>query len=176
MKLGVEAGLDPGHIVLDRDPAPSKKGHSPLFRPCLLRPNGWMDQNATWYRGRPRPRWHCVRWGPAPGHRPPPSKKGGARPQFSVHVHCGQTVAHLSNCWALVYFILDNAGFRELTFNDLMHAIRCWVAIEHRLYALSVESVAFEIQYSHQTFLFWLTRVVGLWCCLTFLSNSYASE
>jgi len=25
--------------------------------------NGWMDQDATWYRDRPRPRWHCVRWG-----------------------------------------------------------------------------------------------------------------
>ena len=28
----------------------------------ILWPNGWMDQDATWYRGRPRPRRHCVRW------------------------------------------------------------------------------------------------------------------
>ena len=28
-------------------------------------PNGWMDQDATWYRGRPWPRPHCVRWGPS---------------------------------------------------------------------------------------------------------------
>jgi len=31
-----------------------------------LWPNGWMDQDITWYRGRPWPRWHCVI--PAPPH------------------------------------------------------------------------------------------------------------
>jgi len=31
----------------------------------VLRPNGWMDQDATWYGGRPRPRRHCVRWRPS---------------------------------------------------------------------------------------------------------------
>ena len=33
-----------------------------------------MDQDATWYRGKPRPRQRCVRWGrssPLKGHRPP---------------------------------------------------------------------------------------------------------
>jgi len=30
----------------------------------VLWPNGWMDQHATWYGGRPLPRPHCVRWGP----------------------------------------------------------------------------------------------------------------
>jgi len=29
------------------------------------RPNGWMDQDATWCGLRPRPRRHCVRWDPA---------------------------------------------------------------------------------------------------------------
>jgi len=48
MALGMEVGLDPGHIVLDGDPGtqlPSpKKGQSPpIFGPCLLWPNGWMD-------------------------------------------------------------------------------------------------------------------------------------
>jgi len=28
-----------------------------------------MDQDVTWYRGRPRPRQHCVRRGPAPPER-----------------------------------------------------------------------------------------------------------
>jgi len=39
MLLGMEVGLSPGHIVLDRDLAvPPRKGHSssPLFGPCLL--------------------------------------------------------------------------------------------------------------------------------------------
>jgi len=29
----------------------------------------------------------------------------GTTPQFSAHVYCGQTVAHLSYCWALVLFL-----------------------------------------------------------------------
>ena len=45
-----------------------------------------MDQDATWYGGRPRPRQHCVRWGPAS------SLKGTQPfPQFLAHVCCGQT-------------------------------------------------------------------------------------
>ena len=69
MKLGIQVGLDPGHIVLDGDPAPPPpKGHSPhpIFGPYLLRPNGCMDQDATWYGGRPQPRGLCVRWEPSP--------------------------------------------------------------------------------------------------------------
>ena len=44
-----------------------------------------MDQDATWYVGKPRPRRHCVRFG-----RSSPLK-GAQLPQFSVHVYCGQT-------------------------------------------------------------------------------------
>jgi len=49
MPLGMELGLGPGHIVLDGDPAPlPKKGaQPPIFDPCLLWPNGWMDKDAT---------------------------------------------------------------------------------------------------------------------------------
>ena len=83
--LGMEAGLSPGDIVLDEGPAPppKKKGHSPpIFGGCLLWPNGWMDQDATCYRGRPWHRRHCVRWGPAPPN--------GHSPQFLACVYCGQ--------------------------------------------------------------------------------------
>jgi len=68
---------------------PSQKGHSPpIFGPYLLRPNGCMDQDATWHGARPLPSRLCVRWGP----RSPPLKGGGpASPQFSAHVYCGQT-------------------------------------------------------------------------------------
>jgi len=31
----------------------------------VLWSNGWMDQDATWYGYKPRPRPHCVRWGPS---------------------------------------------------------------------------------------------------------------
>ena len=75
MPLGVKVGLGPGHIVVDRDPAPlpEKGAQPPIFGPCLLWPNGWMDQDATWYHGgRPRPRPQCARWGPSfPPKQPP---------------------------------------------------------------------------------------------------------
>jgi len=44
----MELGLCPGDFVLDRDPAPppQKGGGAPkFFGPCLLWPNGWMDQD-----------------------------------------------------------------------------------------------------------------------------------
>jgi len=44
MKLGMQVGLGPGHIVLDRTQLPSLKGQSPpIFGPYLLWPKGWMD-------------------------------------------------------------------------------------------------------------------------------------
>jgi len=60
-------------------PSSPKKGtqQPPLCGPCLLWPNGWMDQDATWYGGRPRPRPHCARWGLSS-----PTKRGTAAPTF----------------------------------------------------------------------------------------------
>ena len=78
MKFGVQVGLGPGHIVLGGDPAPHPlKGHSPppIFGPYLLRPNGCMDQDVTWYGSRPRPRLLVLDGEPAP-----PSQKGGQSP------------------------------------------------------------------------------------------------
>jgi len=66
---------------------PNPKGAEPLILgPHLLWPNGCMDQDATWYAGRPRPTQHCVRCGPSY-----PQKKGHTHPtQFLAHVYCGQ--------------------------------------------------------------------------------------
>ena len=89
MKLGMQVGLSPGHIVLDGDPAPPPKGaQPPIFGPYLLRPNGHMDQDITWYGARPRPRRLCVRWGPC-SHSP--KREQSPSPQFSAHFYCGQT-------------------------------------------------------------------------------------
>ena len=67
MPLGVEVRLGPGHIVLDGDPAQlPKRGTDPIFGPCLLWPNGCMDQNTTWYEGRPRLSHIVVDTDPAP--------------------------------------------------------------------------------------------------------------
>jgi len=53
MPLGMEVALGPNDIVLDGDPAHfhQKRGTAPSFWPCLLWPNGWMDQDITWYGG-----------------------------------------------------------------------------------------------------------------------------
>ena len=61
MKLGIQVGLGPGHIVLGGDPAPPPlKGHSPaIFGPYLLRTNSCMDQDVTWCGCRPRPERLC---------------------------------------------------------------------------------------------------------------------
>jgi len=80
MKLGMQVGLGPGHIVLGGDPAPPpQKGvRAPqIFGPCLLWPNGWKDQDGTRHGVRPHPRGLCVRWGPSPPHQ-----KGGGAPNF----------------------------------------------------------------------------------------------
>jgi len=72
----MQVSLGPGHIVLDGDPDPSTKGtQPPVFGPYLLWPNGWMDQDATWYGGRPLPKRHYVRWRPSS-----PLEKGGTVP------------------------------------------------------------------------------------------------
>ena len=66
MPLDMEIGRGPGHIVQDGDPAPppQKKGEPhPIFGPCLLWPNGWMDQDATWYGG---PSSLSPKWDTAP--------------------------------------------------------------------------------------------------------------
>ena len=72
-----------------------KKGSEPpppIFGPCLLLPNGWMDQDGTWYGGRPRPRPHCARWGPSS----PAPKKGHSAPlEFAAHVYCGQPAGRI---------------------------------------------------------------------------------
>ena len=75
--------------------APPRKGHSiPHVSAHVCR-----GQTAGWIK---IPLGTEV--GLVPGHivldgaQLPPKKKKGERPQFSAHVYCGQTVAHLSYC------------------------------------------------------------------------------
>jgi len=78
MPPGMEVSLNPGHIVLDGEPAPPQKGAQQpndfaiygcmlCLRPYYPRP---MSNVAGWIKlsfgmGRPRSRPHCVRWGPS---------------------------------------------------------------------------------------------------------------
>jgi len=83
LPLGMDVGLSPGDCVRWRPSSPRKKAQPhPIFRPCLLWSNGSMDQDATWYGGKPRPRRRCVRWGRS-------STLIGAQPP--VYVYCEQT-------------------------------------------------------------------------------------
>jgi len=98
--------------------SPSQKGHSPrpIFGPCLSWQNGWMDQDATWYGGRPRPRRRCVRWGPSSA---PPPKRCTA-PIFA-HLYCGQTAGWMKTALGTevgpgVHIVLD--GDRALPAKD----------------------------------------------------------
>jgi len=78
--LGTEVGLSLGDIVLNGDPAPPRKkgtGSHPIFGPYLLWSNGWIDQDATWYRVKPRPRQRCV-----DGVAAPSPLKGAQPPNF----------------------------------------------------------------------------------------------
>jgi len=94
MPLSIEVGFDPGQIALDGDPASPKRGTTPNFRSMLLWPNGWMDQDASWYEVG-LDAGHIVLDGdPAL----PPRKGHRSRLLFSARIYCGQTVAHLSYC------------------------------------------------------------------------------
>jgi len=65
MPLGTEVNLGPGDVVLDEVADTVKGALSPVFGSCLLWPNGWMDEDVTWYGNgsRPWPRPHCIRRG-----------------------------------------------------------------------------------------------------------------
>jgi len=95
MSLGTEVGLVLREIVFDVDPATPRKRADPPpphFGPCLLWPNGWMDE-----------RRRLVRIDLGPGHivldGGPSSRERAQQPPplFSAHVYVA-TVAHLSYC------------------------------------------------------------------------------
>jgi len=97
MPLGMVVGLGPCLTVLDGDPAPSpqKAGvQPPIFDTYLLWSNGWMNQDATWYRGRPRPRRYCVAWGTS--SRP---QKRGQSPNFRPMSIMAKRLANQDATW-----------------------------------------------------------------------------
>jgi len=92
----MKVGLSPGHTALDGDPAPPrpKRHRPPIFGQYLLWPKAFMDEDATWYGGTPRPRRLCVRSGP---RSPSPKMRRSSPPQFSAHFYCGQTAGCVLN-------------------------------------------------------------------------------
>jgi len=79
MKLGMQIGLGPGHIVLDGDPAPPplKGTKPPIFRPiCCGQMAGWIKM----------PRGREIGLSPSDivlyGDPSPPPQKGAESPNF----------------------------------------------------------------------------------------------
>ena len=83
MKLGMQVGLGPGHIVLDGDPAsPPQRGTAPNYHHMSVVAKRLVESRCHLVRGRPRPTRHFVTWGPIS-----PAQGGGAVAlHFSVHV------------------------------------------------------------------------------------------
>ena len=93
MLLGIEVGLAPGDIVLDGDPAPPKRGTAALPHfSAVLWPNGWVDQDPTWYEGRPRPGNIVFDADPAP---PPRGRARNFRPMSVVAKRLDGSRCHL---------------------------------------------------------------------------------
>ena len=68
-----------------------------------LWPNGWMDQDATWQRGRPRPRPHCIIGGssgdPAPTAAPPQAKRSPISISATAELLYAYFVAKMCGCF-----------------------------------------------------------------------------
>ena len=126
MPLSTEVDLGPGHIVLDGDPALiSEKGAqqpSPIFGPCLLWPNSWMDQDATWCGCRPWPWPHCVRWWPS-------SPKGAQPPIFRRWLLWPNGRPSQLLCWTLVY--VPYKGTIQICIVTLIDGFRRLVPLVH---------------------------------------------
>jgi len=71
----------------------------------VLWPNGWMDQDATWYGGKPLPRPHCVRRGPNY-----PMERGTAAPTFRPMSMLAKR-SPISATYELLYYFI--AGLRS---------------------------------------------------------------
>jgi len=86
------------HCVRWGPSSPSPKGHSPTqfsaYICCGHRPNGCMDQHATWYGARPQLRRLCVRWRP----RSTLPKKGAEPPRQFSPVSIVAKRLHASRC------------------------------------------------------------------------------
>jgi len=96
MKLGMQVGLGPGHIMLHGEPAPfTQRGGAAQFlahvycgqtAACVKMPLGTQVGFGRKASAYVRPARRCVRWGLSS----PPIK--GHSPQFSANVRCGQAV------------------------------------------------------------------------------------
>jgi len=123
MKLGMQVGLSPSHIVLDGNPAPpSQKWHSPpkfSAHICCGQMAGWIKMPLG------------MEVGLGPGDfvldedAAPPLLKRGRSLQFSAHVYCGQTAGWIKiakRTWREV--VQKDCQARSLNRQDAMDRTR----------------------------------------------------
>ena len=138
MKLGVQVGLGPGHIVLGGDPAPPPpKGHSPQFSAHIR-----CSQMAAWIK-MPL----CMELGLGPGDfvldgdPAPPPQKGGVAPQIFGPCYCGQTAEWIKMPLCLELdlgpgdFVLDGDA-DPLNFRPVFIMVALWNRVDHYIFAL----------------------------------------
>ena len=98
LRLHDTTGCQPVWQPVSQQVASCKRGFSlSVCLSCIvgvLWPKSWIDQDATWSGGRPRPRRHCYRWGPSFAQ----GKRHSSSPLFgpwsivvkrSVYIHFG---------------------------------------------------------------------------------------
>jgi len=142
MPFGTEVGLDPGHIVLDWDPAPPsalspKRGQQPQFSAhvCCGQMAGWIKMPLG------------TEVGLSPGNivldgDPALPRKGAQQPppHFSAHVYCVKTVARLRYSFLVTLHLrLGRFGFSNSVRFGLVFNLK---------YSISV---FFRFQYLHTT-------------------------
>jgi len=98
----MQVGLGPGHIVLDGDLAPPPQcGTAPPFRSMSVVAKR-LDGSRCHVRRYASAQATYVRWGSSY------PRKGHGSHLLLAHVYCGQTVAHLSCCCAVVQTVAQN--------------------------------------------------------------------
>jgi len=113
MPLGMEVGLASTQATLcsigTQLPREKRHTHShPIFGPCLLWPNGWMDEDANCYGSRPRhrPRGPCC---PRKGHSSP------LAPSFRSCLLCKK---NKSKGIALVSYYIQGNRYKQLSLHS----------------------------------------------------------
>jgi len=108
----------------------------------VLWPNGWMDQDETWHAGRPRPRPHCVTWGPSSpskGEQPPIFGPGllwpNGRPSHLLLSTCFTTCETQHGPVNNVFWIPDHVSIRRCfwsltVFTDFFETRSCMTRID----------------------------------------------
>jgi len=103
----------------------------------VLWPNGWIDQDATWYGRRPWPRRHCVRWGPSSPHR---------KQHSSPHVRPISIVAKRSPISATAELLLRYASEQTDTQRRLS---QYFASLPHPRFTLLTDAYSKDLLYKY---------------------------